>query len=195
MDTELMLDVGQANELKLAFRRHGWSNAEINKLCEGNLLAHLLPLVREYGNITAVVKYLINCDADPFIPNGWRVEEADQLVSRVRSVFEWDESKVLLHLSSNQMDGKSIKGEQLQTELANESVLNANVLDYLLAYQTLIPDEWKGKCVFFWGTVYRDLRGRLCVRFLYFDDGEWRSLCLWLGGVWYGDHPVAVRAS
>ena len=46
MDTELMLDVGQANELKLAFRRSGYTNVDIKKLCEGNILARLLPLVR-----------------------------------------------------------------------------------------------------------------------------------------------------
>lgn len=35
MSNELMLDVGQANELKLAFRREGpWTNEEIKMLCE-----------------------------------------------------------------------------------------------------------------------------------------------------------------
>ncbi|MEK9174963.1 MAG: hypothetical protein AAB795_00040 [Patescibacteria group bacterium] len=48
-DTELMLDVGQANELKLAFRRAGYTNAEIKKMSEGELLADLLPLIRAYG--------------------------------------------------------------------------------------------------------------------------------------------------
>ncbi len=46
MDTELMLDVGQANELKLAFRRSGYTNADIKKLCEGDILARLLSIVR-----------------------------------------------------------------------------------------------------------------------------------------------------
>ena len=93
------------------------------------------------------------------------------------------------------MSGKSIKGEQLQTELANEPVLNANVLDYLLAHPTLIPDEWKDKYIFFWGTVYRHSLGGLCVRYLCFSDGEWRSHSYRLGSVWYGPDPAAVRAS
>lgn len=33
------LDVGQANEMKLAFRRTGWTNEEIKRICEGNILA------------------------------------------------------------------------------------------------------------------------------------------------------------
>ncbi len=93
------------------------------------------------------------------------------------------------------MNGKSIKGEQLQTELANEPVLNANILDYLFAHPTLIPDEWKGEYVFFWGTVYRDLGGRLYVCYLYFRGGLWRSDYRWLDSDWYGGHPAAVRAS
>ena len=42
--SELMLDVDQAGELKAAFRRGDWTNAEIKKLCEGEMLA----LVREF---------------------------------------------------------------------------------------------------------------------------------------------------
>lgn len=46
MDTELMLDVGQANEFKLAARRAGYTNADIKRICEGDVLAKLLPVVR-----------------------------------------------------------------------------------------------------------------------------------------------------
>jgi ribosomal protein S27E len=34
-----MLDVGQANELKLAFRRANYTNDDIKRLCEGTILA------------------------------------------------------------------------------------------------------------------------------------------------------------
>lgn len=33
--------------------------------------------------------------------------------------------------------------------------LCADVLDYLLEHPEKIPEEWKGKLVFFWGTIYR----------------------------------------
>ncbi len=45
-DSELMLDVGQANELKLAFRRCGWTNEEIKSLCVGQTLADVLRVIR-----------------------------------------------------------------------------------------------------------------------------------------------------
>lgn len=54
MDTELMLDVGQAQELKLAFRKHGWTNAEIKRLSEGDLLAQVLMVMRGQAVITTV---------------------------------------------------------------------------------------------------------------------------------------------
>src|SRR3989344_599286 len=50
-DTELMLDVGQANELKLAMRRNGWRNADIKELCRGNTLSGVLSIVRGKAKI------------------------------------------------------------------------------------------------------------------------------------------------
>ncbi len=197
MDTELMLDVGQANELKLAFRRHKWTNADIKKLCEGNLLGHLLPLVRDYGQATlvSIAHRIIDCDAKPFEPSGLTVApESDQLPDRVWGQFIFDQ-KVKLYLSPNQQDGKVIKGTELVKELANEPVLPANVLDFYLANTNVIPAEWKGKAVFFWGTIYRGSDGGLCVRFLCFGRSGWDSRCLWLGHDWDGGRPAALCAS
>lgn len=41
--SDLMLDVDQAGELKAAFRRGDWTNAEIKRLCEGNSRLALSP--------------------------------------------------------------------------------------------------------------------------------------------------------
>ncbi len=129
MDTELMLDVGQTNELKLAFRRAGWSNAEIKKLSEGNLLADLLPLVRAYGKTpaVAVAQNLIDCDADPFVPSGLTAHSHTK-----GGQYAFDAKQVDLYLSETQKRGKVIEGYKLLKEVATKSPLNANVLDYLL---------------------------------------------------------------
>lgn len=189
MDTELMLDVGQANEFKLACRRAGYTNADIKKMCEGDVLAQLLPVVRGNGEVT-VVRHLIDCDANPFTPKGWMVEE-----HKKQGQFEWDPSKVTLHLSPNQQGDKYIVGNKLCRELASEPVLNANVLDYLLARPDLIPEEWKCKAVFFWGTIYRHSDGRLFVRFLCFSGDGWHWRCHWLDSSWDSDNPAARLAS
>jgi len=86
-------------------------------------------------------------------------------------------------------------GNKLRKELAKKRVVNANVLDYLLANPHLIPEEWKGKAVFFWGTIYRDRGDYLCVHCLLWGGVGWRWRSRWLGRDWHGDDPAAVPAS
>ena len=130
------------------------------------------------------IEHVIDLDADPFVPNGWKVEEHRKGGQNA--------SKVALYLSKGQQGGKVIDGNKLRKELADKSAFNANVLDYLLANPDLIPEEWKGKYVFFWGTVYRHSGGHLCVRCLCWDVGGWIWDGRWLGDHWYGRDPAAV---
>ncbi len=58
--SELMLDVGQANELKMAFRRHGYSEAEVKKLGEGNFLRGVLGLLRGEYQLTPIAQAVRN---------------------------------------------------------------------------------------------------------------------------------------
>jgi hypothetical protein len=185
--SDLMLDVGQANELKMAFRRADYSNDEIKQLCEGSVLADVRRVLRKHATITTM-EHVIDCDASPFVPDGWKVEEHQK-----GGQLKFDASQIELYLSATQKKG-SIEGNKLRKELAGKPVLNANVLDYLLANPHLIPEEWKGKYVFFWGTVYRDSGGRLCVRFLYWHDDGW-DWGRWGGRSWVSDDPAALRAS
>ncbi|MCX6789095.1 MAG: hypothetical protein NTZ42_00580 [Candidatus Gribaldobacteria bacterium] len=139
---------------------------------------------------------LIDCDADPFLPEGWKIEE-----HRKGGQLEWDPAKVQLYLSPNQKDGKWMEGNKLRKELATKPVLNANVLDFLLVHPQFIPEEWKKdndgniRFIFFWGTIYRGSAGYLDVRCLCFYDGEWRWGDYWLGLDWLGSYPAALLAS
>ena len=72
--------------------------------------------------------------------------------------------------------------------------MNANVLDYLLAHPELIPEDWKNKYVFFWGTIYRYSSGGLCVRYLCWNGSKWRWDGNWLAHDFYSAYP-AVLAS
>lgn len=136
--------------------------------------------------------HIIDCDAQPFAPNGWKVEE-----HRKGGQFEWDPAQVRLHLSVPQQKGKWIRwiaGHKLREELSGLPVLNANVLDHLLAYPHLIPEEWKGNYIFFWGTIYRDPSGLLGVRCLDWCEGRWGSSYGWLGLGFLGRRrPAALR--
>lgn len=194
MNTELMLDVGQANELKLAFRREGdWTNEDIKALTERK---GLLREVREVLLGRAEIKqvsYLVDLDSAPFIPDGWSAVEEHKEGGQLK----WDQTKVRLHLADGQKNGKYIEGNKIRKEIAKLSPYNANLLDFLLKKenQHLIPEDWKGKAVFFWGTIYRDSDGHLYVRYLSWSDRQWLSYCYWLGHGWYGNHPAAVPAS
>ena len=191
-DTELMLDVGQANELKLAFRRAGYTNAEIKKMSEGDLLADLLPLIRAYGKTPTVTvpQHLIDCDVDPSIPNGLTIHSHTK-----GGQLTFDSSKITLYWSEKQKGSGIIEGYKFLKELANKSPLNVCVLDYLLKNPNLIPDSWKGKAVFFFGTVYRNSDGRLYVRYLRWSGEQGYSNYGWLDDGWNDLSPAVLRAS
>lgn len=184
-----MLDVDQAGELKAAFRRGNWTNAEIKRLCEGNILAKVRDVIRGHLELKTI-EHVIDCDADPYLPEGWKVEEHQK-----SGLLKWDAKLIELWLAEGQQNGKVLKGEKLRQELVGKLVLNACVLDYLLANPHLIPKEWKGKVVFFWGTIYRYSVGDLYVRYLFWDGGGWNWYCLWLDSDWSDFNPSALRAS
>lgn len=179
---DLMLDVSQAHELKLAFRRNGWTNSDIKALCEGDILSDVLGVVKGHAEIRHI--HFINCDAAPFIPEGWGVEE-----NRKGGVKHLPEN-IVLYLAKKQ-EKEIVSGYDLRKELADKPVFNANMLDWLLAHPELIPDSWKGQCVFFWGTIYRDF-SRLYVRFLHWDGNQWRWYYLCLDSYFYSNYPAAV---
>lgn len=99
------------------------------------------------------------------------------------------------YLSPDQEAGRGIRGDKLREHLKSQPVFNANLLDYLLKNPTLIPEDWKGKLLFFWGTIYRCPDGNLCVRYLCWDGRRWGWDYHWLDNDWRSHCPAAVRAS
>jgi hypothetical protein len=135
-------------------------------------------------------KHIIDCDKKPNIPfSGWTVES-----HKKQGKLAWDPSKIELYFSEKQKTGV-ILGNDLRKELEDKPVLNASVLDYLLKHQDLIPEEWKGKYVYFWGTIFRDALGGLFVGCLYWNGGTWNWNYNWLDNDWNEDGPAASLAS
>lgn len=185
--SELMLDVGQANELKMAFRREGqWTNEKIKMLTEQKgLLTQVLAVLDGFSEIKPM-EFVIDCDAIPVIPSGLSIEKHVK-----GGAYRWVNEQIRLHLSKKQKNGKVVIGHDLRQELESESVLNACVLDFLLKNPHLIPEEWKGKSIFFWGTIYRNAIGNLYVPYLYWNGGKWYSRFSWLGSDWNDNNPAA----
>ncbi|MEX0918720.1 MAG: hypothetical protein WDZ85_02015 [Candidatus Paceibacterota bacterium] len=188
--SDITLDVGLAYKLKQALSRNSIPDvADLDWLATGDNIAKMRRVRLGHAEITDP-EHVIDCDdADPFILNNWKFEE-----HRKGGAFKWNAADVALHLDKGQQNGKWIEGNKLRKELADKTVLNANVLDYLLAHPHLIPEEWKGKMVFFWGTIYRDRFGDLYVRYLHWLGDRWRWNTGWLGDVWYDYNPAAISA-
>ena len=101
-------------------------------------------------------QHIIDGDASPKDAEGWAVQE-----HRPCGLITWDPSKIQLYLDPWQDSHKEvITGHELYSRLATMPILNANILDYLLENQHLIPDEWKKDKdkrilnILFWGTIY-----------------------------------------
>ena len=116
----------------------------------------------------------VNLDANPFIPEGWKVESHTK-----GGKIPFNPNMVDLYLSDEQENG-SIQGNDLRKKVETKNPYNANLLDFYLDHPELIPESWKGKEIFFWGTIYRNADGRLCVRYLYWDGVRWDWGFNWL---------------
>ena len=188
--------VGLAHKVCLAAEEQGYTPELLNALAETPaLFSQMLKVQLGYAEVKPR-EHVIDLDADPFVPNNWKVEKHQKGGS-----FRWDPALVQFYLSPNQQDGKSVKGDKLRDELAGKPVFNANLLDYLLANPHLIPEDWKQdeqgrtRYIFFWGTEYRDSVGCLCVRYLYWNGDGWHWCCSWLDYGWVDQYPAALRAS
>ena len=191
MATPSDISVGLVHELAITATKVGWEPEDFAALAHSQeKLRQILTFVRNLSEIKPIA-HAIDCYAAPFIPNYWRVEEHQK-----GGNFVWDPDAVKLYLADEQKSGR-IGGNELRKKLRGMPVLNATVLDYLLKpeNQHLIPGEYKGKAVFFWGTIYRNSDDNLYVRYLYWCGVRWDSSCSWLDGVWDGDFPAALRAS
>lgn len=190
-----MLDVSQAHELKLAFRREAWSNEEIKMLTEQKGLLRQVREVLLGRSEIKVLEHVVDFDKDPSVPEGWSIlPDSEQLSNRVRGQMKFDQKKIGLHLDDRQKKG-CLEGNELRKSLADVPAFGAQLLDFYLANPHLIPEEWKGKAIFFWGTIYRYPGGGLCVRYLCWNGGRWGWHCSWLGLGWFDDYPAAVLAS
>ena len=125
----------------------------------------------------------------PFIPDRYSLEENIDL-----GIIDWNPKKVSLYLSEKQKTGY-ISGEELREELKDKKPLNSAVLKFLLDNPKEIPEEWKGKYVYFFGTILRGPGGLRRVLFLYWYGDGWRWCYDWLGDDWRANHPSAVLAS
>lgn len=140
--------------------------------------------------VKLVKHIIIDCSVQPFTPDVWSVNPEDQLPNRIsRKDFEFNSQNLFFYFSDKQKQGV-IEGNELKKELESQKVLPANVLDFLLEHQKFIPEEWKGKIIFFFGTIYRNSIGDLFVCCLRWGGDKWHWCYNWLGNDWGGLSPA-----
>ena len=123
---------------------------------------------------------------------GWAIAEQDEL-SLALSEVNLDN----VHLVTTLKDGEnSVQGEEKLRRLkaTGEIRLDAKVFQTLWENKELIPKSWKGKRVYFDGTILRDPYGRRFVLYLCWYGDKWSWGCRWLRDVWRGSEPSAVLA-
>lgn len=188
MTNTFIMSARQAAELDHAFERNGWTPSEVKKLSQGDMLAKVGLVLRGQAEII-IPEHVIDLDAIPFIPQGSTVEEHHK-----DGQFKWDPSIVMPLTSKKQRDGGLLRGGELRAWLKNKRAFNANLLDYLLCHQYLIPEGWKDKYTVFLGTIYRDEAGSRYARLLFWHEAAWSWGISDLEGVGLGsNYPVAVR--
>ena len=152
----------------------------------------------------------INADLDPSVPSGLYLtgEGAEHrkmgtilLEKRENGKLYANGKEVVLDLSPNQQNGKTIKGHKLRKELKNKQVLNACIMDALRANPQLIPEDWKQdeqgrtRYIYFWGTIFRGADGDLYVEYLCWRGGQWYWNYDWLVYDWDDQYPAASLAN
>lgn len=141
--------------------------------------------------------YIIETDAAADPRDSWCIEEhrgMGQVNLELRDdILLMNERPVTAYRAAPQLEG-GMRGHDLRDHLATRRLLNANVLDYLLKHQDLIPRSWRGKRVYFWGTIYRDGGDYLCVRYMYWAGSchRWYQSYGILGYFWSGRDAAAV---
>lgn len=184
---DFRLGVGAAHQFEIAARAGDWTDADLSPMEREDTLACILAFVRGAGKIV-YMPHLVDCNADPFVPDGLSVAEFHR-----DGVIDLTKTEITLFLSARQKRplrdlpghrGGVIDGHDLRKEIATRRALHVNVLDYLLAHPSRIPHGWKGVSVFFWRTIYLDGFGHPSIRCLSWDGRKWCSSYRQIGRGW-----------
>lgn len=167
-ESEFGKDVGLLHELVLAGRRAGWDRNTYAALRENISLMRQIPeLLAGRAAVTTELESLIYCDAEPYIPDGWKVIEHNK-----DGIMRWSSVAVRIWASDEQ-DAKRrcvTDGHRILEDIRSGGLhpLNACALDHLIEKGSKwFPEECVGIC--FWGTIYELPDGERAVRCIEYD--------------------------
>lgn len=188
--SDITLDVGLALKLKNAFGRNGWTEKNIDDICEGDKLARVLRFVENgyrlsvIGPNTLVIDRSKPFDPMKFIGEGWSIVEEDE---RSLMLTQIDFTKV--RFDSGLKEGESrITGEEKLKRLKKKSEIRLDAEIGQALYEEkgqttlrFIHEHYGISWFELAGTVLRDPDGDRYFLYLYrHGDGSWRWSYRWL---------------
>jgi len=146
------------------------------------------------------VQHQFDSDLSPRVPRGFSLKgkatehrNMGMVALELRDgTLYANRQEIVRHISPSQLNGKGIEGHKLREELRTKTVLNACVRDYLFDHPEIIPESWKEGATYFWGTIFRDSVGFLCVACLRWSGHKWVWSYYWLGHFWRAGELAAV---
>jgi hypothetical protein len=184
-------DHGLIHEVVVTGRKADWSAEDWAKL------AHNAALMRDIRGLVhqrTESRRIIDCGVSPHIPQDWKIEQ-----HRNQGFLAWDPKMTFFWTAKRQLPvDDAVTGHAIWEEIKNlPSALNANVLDYLLENQAIIPKEWRENThPVFWGTIYRGPTNHLYVGELswqHADIGYWQRDYIRLECAFFANSPALMR--
>jgi hypothetical protein len=153
---------------------------------------------------TDPARITFNADQNPVIPHGMHLNgekamhqkmgEVATLEKRADKKLYLNDCEVIRYSLPNQRDKDDIRIQDLYNELnGRKELLNACVLDTLLEYRELLPDEWKEGETYFFGTLFCN-EVKSCVKCLSWCGYKWVVTCCSLSDWWNTYKFIAVIA-
>jgi hypothetical protein len=93
---------------------------------------------------------IIDLDIAPIAPKGWSV-----IKHKKGGAWKFNPDHLKLFYTEAQKNGR-FNPSDIEYDIRDEDVMNANLLGFLVANPDRVPKEWMGKAVMFWGTIFRD---------------------------------------
>ncbi|MBI4092896.1 MAG: hypothetical protein HY420_03145 [Candidatus Kerfeldbacteria bacterium] len=204
--SDLMLDVDQAGELKAAFRRGDWTNAEIKRLSEGDVLSQVRRVIQ--GSAVIVVKkeeflldtiVRVNRSVRPAYPD-W-VDKVMNPELESTGPAEYDlATSIALWLHEGQQGGV-VTGQVIYAYLNEHDLLRSclslqDALEIQKNGVAVFQKVFGDKIVYFWKSVVQNRDDRnLHVPCLYVHGDRVVLHWDWLGHDWDDGEPAVRFAS
>jgi hypothetical protein len=180
MSQDLMLDVGQANEMKLALRRAGWTNEDVKRFTEGNYLAGFLGVVRGTHEVREI-EHIIDLSRDPQLPFPNTIVKGSSNGGPTRLIRNGNELILgdlrIIPTPAQNCGSGAVYGRSVFMILEDGRAVSPCVLDYMVEHPATWPQNLKdGRPALFWGHTFLDPETeREYVRMGYWKDGRVRS--------------------